>query len=253
MVWPVSFEANQQLPSKQQGQLAPEEVAALLRSDSAQALRAAVQCLPRGYHEQSRAIVRRWVELECDVAPRARASAVPERCFTWCRQQLPLPEAETEPPVVTAAAASGGASAKSDQAVMARICALYEQLLRGQVHIGIVVRALDALPLGARRLFQAGPLRTACADRRSPIDSGDYEVLASALYCEVCRATSEHSQTLIACTGCGVAAYCCVEHRHQDRPRHVQIRDACGEDAVVFGGAAFRPLCIPMSRLAGCS
>lgn len=124
----------------------------------------------------------------------------------------------------------------SDQTALSVISQLYRDVIRQVLRIESFVWVLySCVPPATRVLFETSALVTTCAARRSPINSNDYQVLASRHYCEICHQMDEEqhaagsatiiktdgiTRAVLPCGGCGVAAYCCPDHAREDADSH---------------------------------
>ena len=147
-------------------------------------------------------------ERECDGDP--RASPTPAKALTAAFTTAP------------------------EQIALSVIGRLYDDVVRQSLRLESFAWVLySCVPLATRVLFESGALVKACAARRSPIDSEDFQELASRHYCEICHklddtgpspagatATLDGIRRVTPCKSCGVAAYCCPEHALEDEARH---------------------------------
>eukprot|EP01045_Picozoa_sp_COSAG04_P019523 COSAG04_NODE_1904_length_5259_cov_176.869767_3_plen_623_part_00 len=244
MVYPATFAATGATSAPEAA--AAAEAAAAPIADSAMAaaksehaveaaagvLAAAARRLARGFAPSSERLVAAWLQAECACAPAGRGG-----CFGWRIESLPRPSTggvgagEGSEAALTSACrsamADGGQAARETLAATFRAAgadavqrvlgALYEEVARQQLGIRHFTEVLDCVSEERRTVFENCTLRKACAAQRSPIESEDYERLASQPYCEVCRSMGDQ---VTPCAGCGVAAYCCAAHAEEDAGRH---------------------------------
>ena len=219
--------------------IADKAIAAAKSEHAAEAaagvLAAAARQLPRGFAPSSERLVAAWLQAECACAPAGRGG-----CFGWRIESLPRPSAAgavgaeagqgAEAALTSAcrsAMADGGQAARGAlaaafdaagaDAVQRVLGGLYQEVATQQLGIRFFTEVLDCVSEERRTVFENGTLRKACAAQRSPIESEDYERLASQPYCEVCRSMGDQ---VTPCSACGVSAYCCAAHAEEDSGRH---------------------------------
>ena len=197
-------------------------------------LAAAVRTQPRVVSDSTAALVRAWVEAECNSL--AAAGSTDGGFFSWRVESAPLrPPAggvPLQPAELTGSTGpdeeallskcwaglseqcplgSDAFSGLPDAVVQRVLCTLYEQVSRQALRIevfvqvqprprplhvvhrphvrpppprtavpvrfAVIMQVLSCIPDASRKLFESGALRQACAARRSPIDSTDYNIL----------------------------------------------------------------------------